>query len=189
MYFHVRLILHDLGIPLPHEDGFSKVKNAYINSAYYSVCDEYGVDANETWAYGDWFYKTGYGIFGHEVKAIKRSLPDNLTRWIMTQPKRFSRKGIEKISRSVRAYVYLVLISQVKTRSSMVGNSAPAVDVQQVLKSTFKTLINEDYSITIDISQHQGVLENALSKVDFSVDIKIYMLPSNFNLNIGKKKG
>ena len=31
VYFHVQLILHDLGIPLPHEDGFSKVKNAYIN--------------------------------------------------------------------------------------------------------------------------------------------------------------
>ena len=28
VYFHVRLILHDLGISLPHEDGFSKVKNA-----------------------------------------------------------------------------------------------------------------------------------------------------------------
>ena len=26
MYFHVRLILHDLDISLPHEDGFNKVK-------------------------------------------------------------------------------------------------------------------------------------------------------------------
>ena len=34
VYFHVRLKLHDLGIPLPHENGFSKVKNAYFNSAY-----------------------------------------------------------------------------------------------------------------------------------------------------------
>ena len=34
VYCHVQLILHDLGISLPHEDGFSKVKNAYINSAY-----------------------------------------------------------------------------------------------------------------------------------------------------------
>ena len=64
MYFHVRLILHDLGIPLPHEDGFSKVKNAYIKSAYYSICDNYGVDADETWVHGDWFYTTCYGIFG-----------------------------------------------------------------------------------------------------------------------------
>ena len=47
VYFHIRLILHDLGISLPHEDGFSKVKNAYIESAYYTVCDDYGVDADE----------------------------------------------------------------------------------------------------------------------------------------------
>ena len=30
----MQLILHELGISLPHEDGFSKVKNAYIQSAY-----------------------------------------------------------------------------------------------------------------------------------------------------------
>ena len=139
--------------------------------------------------HGDWFYTTGYGIFGHEVKATKRSLPDNLMRWIITQSKGFTRKGIEKISRSVRAYVYLVLTSQVQARSSIVGNSAPAVDAQQVFKSTFKALINEDYSIAIDIERYQGVLEHALSKVDFSVGIGIYMLPSNLNLNIGQAKG
>ena len=80
VYFHVRLILHDLRILLPHEDGFSKVKNGYNKSAYYSICDEYGVDADETWTHGDWFYTTNYPVFTSEVKATKRSLPDNLTR-------------------------------------------------------------------------------------------------------------
>ena len=47
VYFHVRLILHDLSILLPHEDGFSKVKNAYIKRAYYSICDDYGVNGDE----------------------------------------------------------------------------------------------------------------------------------------------
>ena len=79
VYFHIRLILHELGISLPHEDGFSKVKNAYIKSDYYSVCDDYGVTADETWMHGDWFYTTDYGIFGHEVKATERSAADNLT--------------------------------------------------------------------------------------------------------------
>ena len=65
----------------------------------------------------------------------------------------------------------------------------PAVDAQQVLKSTFKELINEDYSIAIDIERYQGVLEHALSNVDFSVGTGIYMLPSNLNLNTGKMKG
>ena len=53
VYFHVQLILHEIGISLPHEDGFSKFKNAYIQSVYYSLCDDYGVNADETWMYGD----------------------------------------------------------------------------------------------------------------------------------------
>ena len=130
-----------------------------------------------------------YAIFRIEIKATKRSLPDNLTRWIMTQSKGFTGKGIEKISRSVRAYVYLVLTSQVQVRSSIVSNSALAVDAQQVFKSTFKVMINEDYSIAIDIEKYQGVLEHGLSNVDFSLGIGICMLPSYLNLNIGKAKG
>ena len=59
---------------------------------------------------------------------------------------------------------------------------------QQVFKGTFKALINEGYSIAIDIERYQGVLEHALSKVDFSVGIGIYMLPNDLKLNIGKTK-
>ena len=79
VYFYVRLILHDLDIPLPHKDGFSKVKNAYIKSAYYSICDDYGVDADETWMHRDWFYTTVYSIVGYKFKATKRYPPENLT--------------------------------------------------------------------------------------------------------------
>ena len=188
MYFHIQLILHDLAISLPHEDGLSKVKNAYIKSAYYSICDDYGVNLDEAWMHGDRFYATNYGIFGHEVKATEMAPPDNLTRRIITRSRGFTRKSIGKISRSVRAYVYLVFTLHVQARSSIVGNSLPVVDAQQVFKSTFKALINEDYSIDIDIERYHGVLEHALSKVDFSVGTDIYMLPSNLNLNIGKTK-
>ena len=92
VYFNVRLLLHDIGIFLPHEDGFSKVKNAYIKIAFYSIGDDYGVDANETWMDGNWFYTTGYGIFGYEVKTAKRSQLDILTRWIITRSKGFTTK-------------------------------------------------------------------------------------------------
>ena len=43
--------------------------------------------------------------------------------------------------------------------------------------------------LSIDTNKHKGVLGHALSKVDFSVGFGIYMLPSNLNLNIGKKEG
>ena len=82
--------------------------------------------------------------------------------------------GIEQISRSVRVYVYLVLTSQVQARSSLVGNLAPVVDAQKVFKGMSKALINEDYSIGIDIERYQEVLEHALSKVDFSVGRHIH---------------
>ena len=89
----------------------------------------------------------------------------------------------------MREYVYLLLTSKVQARPSIVGNSAPAVDVQQVFKSTFNALINKDYSIGIDTGRYQGVLEHELLKLDFSVGTSIYMLPSVLNLNIGKTKG
>ena len=63
------------------------------------------------------------------------------------------------------------------------------MDAQKIFKCSFKGQINEDYSIDIDIERYQGVLEYALSKVYFSVDTGIFMLPSNLNLNIGKTKG
>ena len=55
VYFHVRLIFHELHISLPHEVGFSKIKHSYSykRSAYYSVCNQYGVNPDETWMYGD----------------------------------------------------------------------------------------------------------------------------------------
>ena len=115
-----------------------------IKSAHYSVGDDYGVNEDETWMHVDWNYTTDYGIFGHEVKSTERSPPDNLIRWIITRCSGVGKKSIEKISRSVRAYVCLVLTSQVQVRSSIVGNSAPATDAQQVFKSAFKALINEE---------------------------------------------
>ena len=89
----------------------------------------------------------------------------------------------------MRAYVYLVLTSQVHARSSIIGNSVSAMDAQKVFKSSFKALKDEDCSISNDIQRYQDVLEHALSKVDFSVGIGIYMLPSNLNLKIGSMKG
>ena len=136
--------------------------------------------------HGDWLYTTDYAIFGNKVKATERSPPDNLTRWIMTQSEGFTKNGIEKISRSVMVYVYLVLSSQVKARSTKDGNSAPAVDAQKVFKDTFNDLIKGDLSI--DTEKYQRVVEHALSKVDFSVGVGVYMLPKNLNLNTGKKR-
>ena len=85
-----------MGILLPHEHGFAKGKNSYIQIAYYGLSDDYGVDLTEKWMYGDWFYTTDYAIFGHEVNATETSPPGNLTRWIITQSKGFTKKVLNK---------------------------------------------------------------------------------------------
>ena len=57
----------------------------------------------------DWFYTTKYGVFGDGGKTTERSLPGNFTRWMTTKSKGSTRRGVGKISRSVRSYVYSVL--------------------------------------------------------------------------------
>ena len=112
-----------------------------------------------------------YAVLGDDGKVTERSPPDNLIQLpkIITQFKTFKREPIEKVGKSVRAYVYLVLTFQAPTKSRMVGNSASAVDAQQIYKSTFNTLLNEYYSINADIDRNQGILEHTLSKMDFLI--------------------
>ena len=54
---------HQLSIPLPHENSFSKVEISYVESAYYSICDDYGVNVDEIWMNRDWFYMVAYSSF------------------------------------------------------------------------------------------------------------------------------
>ena len=63
---------------------------------HYSICDKYGVNADETGMNKDRFYKTKYGVFGDGGKTTERFPRDNLTRWIITQSEAFRRKCIIK---------------------------------------------------------------------------------------------
>ena len=125
VYFHIRSILHELGIFYHMEMALAKLKIV---------------------------------TFKAPITANRKIS----TRQPYTMSKGFIKKSIEKISRSVGLYVYLILTSQVQSRSSIVGNSAPAVDALQAFKGTFKALINKDCSIGIDIERYQGVLQHAL---------------------------
>ena len=69
VYFDVRIILHHLGISLPHEDDFNKVKNSCVkmHDTVFVI-----VNADEAWIKGDWFYRTKYDIFGNRENATKQ---------------------------------------------------------------------------------------------------------------------
>ena len=69
LHFHVRIILHHLGISLPHKDNFCKAK-----SVCYSICDDYGINAAETKMNRGGFYTKKYDIFSNRGK--ERTLHD-----------------------------------------------------------------------------------------------------------------
>ena len=43
VYFTVRRVLYELGVPLPDESAFDQVDNVYTKSAFESLCNEFGV--------------------------------------------------------------------------------------------------------------------------------------------------
>ena len=190
VYYHMRLFLYRLKVALPSEERYKKTNNLYSKEDYFQICDEYGVDPLEVWLFGDWFYTEEWAVFCcNGGKRTKVAPPKNLTRWILKKSKGFTRVGLTMISKSVRAYVYLLLTSQVQVRSKIVGKTANALDAQNIYINSFEEHLKSDYSIADDIARYQGVLEHAMSKVDFSVGGGIYMLPSNMNLNINKTQG
>ena len=190
VYYHMQLILYRLKVALPREERYKKTNNPYSKEDYFQVCDEYGVNPLEVWLFGDWFYTEEWAVFCcNRGKRAKVAPPKNLTRWILKTSTGFMRVGLTMISKSVRAYVYLLLTSQVQARSKIVGKTANALDAQNIYINSFEELLKSDYSIADDIARYQGALEHAMSKVDFSVGGGIYMLPSNMNLNINKTQG
>ena len=63
--------MHHLSIRLLHEDEFSKTRNSYIKSAYYSICDYYGVNADKIWINEDWFYTASHSNLGDGEGLLK----------------------------------------------------------------------------------------------------------------------
>ena len=67
--------------------------------------------------------------------------------------KYFTRIGLTMISKSVRAYIYLLLTSQVQARSKIVGKTTNAFEAQNIYMNSFEELLKSDYSIADDIAR------------------------------------
>ena len=190
VYYPMRLMLYRLKVALPHEERYKKTNSPYSKEDYFQVCKEYGVDPLEVRLFGDWYYTEKWTVFCcNGGKRTKVAPPKNLTRWILKTSEAFMRIGLTMIRKSVRAYVYLLLTSQVQVRSKIVGKTTNTFEAQNIYMNSFEELLKSDYSIADDIARYQGVLELAMSKVDFSVAGGVYMLPGNMDLNINKIQG
>ena len=107
---------------------------------------------------GDLFYFTSF--FGDWGKATERCLPDDLTRWLITHSNAFTRKVIEKVRGSVRAYIYLVLTSQIEARSNIADNLVPT----WILNNLFPGL-QKHLQQTCSILSHNITFYNNFSRI------------------------
>ena len=110
--------------------------------------------------------------------------PDSMTRWIIEKSVGFTDIGLLRISKSVRAYAYLILSSQASARSSIVGNTASSLTARSALFNNFENVVNRRVNIQEDIKKYQDTLSYTSSKVDYSVGESIYMIRSDMKLKI-----
>ena len=107
-----------------------------------------------------------------------------MTWWIIEKTVGFTDMGLYKISKSVRAYAYLILSSQASARSGIVGNTTNALTAQSAFLNNFENVVNRRVDIKEDIKHYQDTLSYASSKVNYSMGQNIYMRPSDVNLKI-----
>ena len=126
-------------MPLPHETGFNATDNPYTESEFLKICEDYRVH-NDPMKYRDekfyWTYQLGIGWPNDYIG------PDSMTRWIIKKSQGFTDVGLLRILESVRAYAYLILISQASARSSIVGNTARALTARSAFLNNFENIVN-----------------------------------------------
>ena len=186
VYYHIRRILKILEIPLPYENSFNQYNNPYNHEKFTGICSEYGVSNDLTKWRNQKYFSTWQSRAWETNKAGMSYLNENsFSRWIIEKSDGLTTLGIQKLSESVRDYVYLILTSQTSTRGPIVGHEARNLDAQRTFLNTFENIVNRRVNIPEDIRRFQKTLQYARSKVDYAIGEFIYMLPSDMNLRIG----
>ena len=73
-------------------------------------------------------------------------------------------------------------------RSHIIGFGSSEFDAQRTFLNTLENIVVRRVDIPEDKLRFQKVLQYARSKVDYVIGEKMYMLPSDMNLRIGKIK-
>ena len=122
MYYHMRLAINRLQVPLPCESGFNATNNHYSSEGFFKLCEAYGVPHNPIRYQNKKFFGTHQ--HGSWLDYIG---PDSMAHWIIEKSQGSMDVGLLIISESVRAYMYLILSSQASARPHIVANTASAL--------------------------------------------------------------
>ena len=186
VYYHIRRTLKILEIPLPHENSFNQYNSPYNHEKFTGICSEYGVSNDLTKWRNQKYFSTWQSRAWETGKPGMSYINENsFSRWIIEKSDGLTMLGLQKLSKSVRDYAYLILTSQTSTRGQIVGHEARSLDAQPTFLNTLENIVNRRVNIPEDIRRFQKTLQYARNKVDYVISEFIYMLPSDMNLLIG----
>ena len=186
VFYHVRRIFKLMGSPTPNQDQFVKWNNPFSTTGYHNVCFRYGVNPDNVWLAGKWFYST-QGLFTHGGKEATKytHFSNDYSRWIMPQSEGLTYEALNLLSDSVRAYVYLLLSSQASAKRDILNSPG----AKSIYIDDLEDIIARPVDTADDIKRYENVLNKARSKVDFAIAEQVYMLPSDMLLKIGDMYG
>ena len=102
--------------------------------------------------------------------------------FIPTSGNGLTKAGLGRLNRSVEAFVYCVLGSQVNTKNSIVGNGGGAVETQQEFLSLFESSVIEN-DITSSVQRYQLATQEAKLRLDLAIAPGVWLMLSNMIIN------
>ena len=152
IYYHVRRILKIMEIPLPYENSFNQYNNLYNHEKFIGICSEYGVSNDLTkWRNQEYFSMWQSRAWETGKPGMSYTDENSFSRWIIEKLDCLTMLGLQKLSETVRDYMYLILMSQTSTRGPIVGHEAQNLDAQQVFLNSFENIVNRRVGIPEDI--------------------------------------
>ena len=107
VYYHIRRILKILEIPLPYENSFNQYSNPYNHEKFIGICSEYGVSNDLTKWRNQKYFSTWQSRAWETGKPGMSYINENsFSRWIIEKSDGLTTLGLEKLSESVRDYIF-----------------------------------------------------------------------------------
>ena len=125
IYYHIRRILKILEIPLPYENSFNQYNNPFNHEMFVKICGEYGVSYDLTKWRNQKYFSTWQSRSWETGKPGMSYINENsFSRSIIGKSDGFTTLGLQKLSKTIRDYAYLVLTSQTSTRGPIICHEA-----------------------------------------------------------------
>ena len=211
IYFQTRRILEEMSCPLPGESIFNEMNNRIDKIKFQKLCNEFNISQNSDFrfkggsnnglgtmynyhtnvgyrpvnaAYDPSIYQfvqnTHNGI--RKIDYIKQDAAvEGWKQFLQDYSSGITRPGITRVDYSIREYVYCVLGSQAQTRSSILTSPETQQTFVDLLEQDIKSL----FSIPESIARYENAITNTNVKIDYVIDIGLYMIPSDLVLNVG----